>query len=242
MLDRGDGVRLAYRRQPGKAPTLVWMSGYRSDMDGNKAEALAAWAAVNGQAYLRFDYSGHGRSDGAFEDQGIEAWLSDSLQMIDKLTEGPLVLVGSSMGGWLALLAAKARPERVKALLLIAPAWDMTARLMHRLPPEARDALAQTGRWEVASPYGGTMIYTAKMIAEGDRHLLGDAPYEFAGSVRILQGAQDPDVPAAHAEALRAKLRAPDVRLHLVPDGDHRLSRAQDLALLTETAAELSKA
>jgi len=242
MLDRGDGVRLAYERIDGRAPTFVWLSGYRSEMTGTKAEHLAGWARARGQGYVRFDYSGHGRSDGMFEDQDIETWRGDALAIIDRVAEGPLVLVGSSLGGWVAILAALARPERVKGLLLIAPAWDFTERLLWpALSDSARASIQDTGRYEEPSPYGGTTIYARRLFEAGRRHLIPDR-IAFPGPVRILQGRVDPDVPWAHAKALEARIESPNLRFITREGGDHRLSTPDDLAVLTACAEELSQA
>src|SRR5436190_16966714 len=154
FLDRGDGERAAYRALAGEGPTLVWLGGFNSDMTGTKAQALADWAESRGQAYLRFDYFGHGASSGAFAKGTITRWREDTLAVIDALTEGPLVLVGSSMGGWIACLAAIARPDRVKAMVLIAPAPDFTEKLMEpELSEEAKAAIARDGRWIRPSEY-----------------------------------------------------------------------------------------
>jgi pimeloyl-ACP methyl ester carboxylesterase len=237
-----DGVQLAYERIEGADPTFVWLGGFKSDMSGTKAQALAAWARERGQGFVRFDYYGHGRSGGRFEDGVISRWLGDTLAVLDGLTTGPLVLVGSSMGGWLALLAARARPERMAGLLLIAPAPDFTERLMWpSLSPAQQRQLMDEGRIELPSAYAPEpTVITRAMIEDGRSHLVMDEPIAFSGPVRILQGRLDPDVPPAHAMALMPLLRGSDnVRLHMVMDGDHRLSRPEDIALLLETAADL---
>jgi hypothetical protein len=240
QLATPQGRRIAYEAIAGRGPTLVWLSGFNSDMMGTKAQALAAWSQQSGQAFVRFDYSGHGRSCGVFTDGTISAWLEDSLAVIDAVTAGPLVLVGSSMGGWLSLLAARARPARIKGLLLIAPAADFTSRLMGpALPPEAKAALAATGRWAMPSAYGAPTIITQALLDDGDRHTLLPGPIAFDGPVRILQGQLDPDAPWPHALATADALAGADVHVTLVKDGDHRLSRPQDIALLERTAAQL---
>lgn len=237
------GLQLAYMRQPGAAPTFVWLGGLKSDMAGTKAEALADWAAERGQGFVRFDYAGHGRSEGRFEEQNMSRWLSDALAVIDELTAGPLVLVGSSMGGWAALLAARARPGRVKALLLIAPAADFTERLMWAgFDPEVRRQIEQTGHWERPSAYDPEpYIITRQLIEDGRRHLLMDAAIPFSGPVHILQGGRDPDVPEAHVRALAERIEAPELRFDLIADGDHRLSRPQDLERLVSAANGLAQ-
>jgi hypothetical protein len=236
------GVNLAYARQPGRAPTLVWLGGFKSDMTGTKANALATWAAGAGCGFLRFDYAGHGRSGGRFEDFAISDWAEQSVAVIDQLSEGPLVLVGSSMGAWLALLAARQRPERVAGLLLIAPAADFTERLMWpNFSDAVRRQIEAQGRWERPSAYDPEPYVTTKrLIEDGRTCLIMDAPYPFAGPVRILQGGDDPDVPAAHARALADLIQCPDLRFDLIPDGDHRLSRPEDIEKLTTLAGEMA--
>src|SRR5690606_14969114 len=235
-----NGVPIAYERLAGAEPTFVWLGGFKSDMAGTKAQALADWANGSGQAVVRFDYSGHGVSGGAVEDGSSSGWLGDTLAVLDQLTAGPLVLVGSSMGGWLALLAARARPERVAALLLIAPAADFTERLMWPgFSPEQQAKLMTEGRLELPSAYSPEPnVITREMIEDGRRHLIMDAPFPFDGMVRILAGGEDPDVPLAHVLALLPVLQAKDVKVHRIPDGDHRLSRPQDLKELVAVASE----
>lgn len=234
------GVELAVLRQSGTTPAFVWLGGFRSDMAGTKAEALAGWAAQRGQAFVRFDYSGHGRSGGRFEDGTLSRWLADTLAVLET-APGPLVLVGSSMGGWLALLAAR-RLARVRGLLLIAPAADFTERLMWpALSPAEQRRLMAEGRLEQASQYSADPnVLTRALIEDGRKHRLMDSPIAFDGPVRILQGADDPDVPAAHVEALAALIRAPDLKLDIIPGGDHRLSRPLDIATLIATADALA--
>jgi len=241
--DRGDGVRLAFERQPGAGPTFVWLSGFRSDMGGTKAEALAIWAQDAGQSFLRLDYSGHGRSEGRFEDGTIGQWRDDALALIDRFSEGPLVLVGSSMGGWIALLIALARPERVKGLLLIAPAPDFTQRLMWpSLGAEAQRQILDQGRWDMPSAYDPIPTpITRALIEDGKAHLLLDRPIPFRGPVRILQGALDPDVPWEVAVDLVRALESDDLSLSRIKGGDHRLSRPEDLERLVETASGLAR-
>jgi pimeloyl-ACP methyl ester carboxylesterase len=240
-LEHG-GLRIALQRQAGARPTFVWLGGFKSDMAGTKAQALAEWAGARGQGFVRFDYAGHGQSGGRFEDGTISHWLGDALAVIDARTEGPLVLVGSSMGGWLALLAARARPERVKGLILIAPAADMTERLMWAsFSEEVRREMSETGRWARPSAYDPEpYVITRALIEDGRTHLIMDAPIPFPGPVRILQGGRDPDVPEAHVRALAALIQSPDLRFDLIADGDHRLSRPRDLTKLTETANEMA--
>jgi len=238
-----DGVRLAVERQAGRAPTFVWLGGFKSDMAGTKAEALARWAEARGQGFVRFDYFGHGQSGGAFEDGTISRWLADVLAVIDRAVEGPLVLVGSSMGGWLALLAARERPARVAGLLLIAPAADFTERLIwDGMSADEKALLMAQGRLLEPSQYSPEPnVITRALIEDGRKHLLMDRPYRFDGAVRILQGGADPDVPEAHVRDLAALVESPHVAFDLIPDGDHRLSRSQDLARLLAHAEALAR-
>jgi pimeloyl-ACP methyl ester carboxylesterase len=238
-----DGADLAVESANGASPTFVWLGGFKSDMAGTKAERLAGWAEARGQGFVRFDYFGHGRSEGRFEDGTISRWLGDTLAVIDQRTSGPLVLVGSSMGGWLALLAARARADRVAGLLLIAPAADFTERLMWAGMSEAeRATIMAEGRIEEPSQYSPEPnIITRALIEDGRKHLLMDTPYLFAGPVRILQGGADPDVPVAHVEALAALIRSDDLTFDLIPDGDHRLSRPDDLERLLAHAEALAR-
>jgi pimeloyl-ACP methyl ester carboxylesterase len=241
-LDRGDGLRLAYERINGAGPTFLWLSGFKSDMAGTKAEALARWAGAAKQGFVRFDYSGHGRSEGAFADGTIGRWLADAEAIATSVTTGPLVLIGSSMGGWLALLLAERLGTRVAGLLLIAPAADFTeALLWAELPEAARQEIMETGQWLRPSAYDlAPYPITRALIDDGRRRLLMNRPYAFAGPVRILQGMADPDVPWRHALALAEHLDAPDLALTLIKDGDHRLSRPHDIARLIATAEALA--
>lgn len=236
---RLDG-RLAYARLPGLGPGVVFLPGFRSDMQGSKALALRDHCAAQGRALLRFDYSGHGESAGRFEDGTIGAWAADAVDAFDALTSGPQVLVGSSMGGWIALLLARARPERVAGLIGIAPAPDFTQALMWPAFSEAqRQTIMQAGVLHLPSEYGEPTPVTRALIEDGKRHAMLDAPIPLTCPVRILQGMQDPDVPWRHALRLVEALQGNDVRLHLVKDGDHRLSRPEDLRLLEETLESL---
>jgi pimeloyl-ACP methyl ester carboxylesterase len=233
-LDRGDGVQLAWRRVRGAGPTVVWLGGFMSDMAGTKAQALAEWALEEGRSYLRFDYSGHGESGGQFVDGTITRWREDSLTMIHSLTEGPLVLVGSSMGGWLSCLVAAAIPERVGAMVLIAPAADFTSKLMApNLPDEAHRALKEEGVWYRPSEYGdGPYPITRALLDDGARWAILEGSVAIEAPVRILQGGEDPDVPWRHALELANQIKGEDVVFTLIRDGDHRLSRPQDIERL----------
>ncbi len=239
-LDRGDGVSLAARPLPGRSPTVVFLPGFRSDMEGDKASDLARRCAASGQAMLRFDYSGHGASGGRFEDGTISRWTEDALAAIDRLTAGPLILVGSSMGGWIALLVALARPHRVGGLIGLAAAPDFTERLMWdaMAPPERAQLLAE-GVLMLPSAYGPPTPITRALIEDGRGHLLLDGPIPITAPVRLLHGQADPDVPWETSLRLADRLTGADVRVILVKDGDHRLSRPADLALLGEVLAPL---
>jgi len=236
-----DGARLSWRRVSGRGPTLVWLGGFRSDMSGTKAETLAAWAAAHGRDFLRFDYFGHGQSDGDFELGTITHWRADVLAVLDHLTQGTAVLVGSSMGGWLGCLAALARPERISGLLLIAPAVDFTERLLApELTREAREALARDGVWRRPSPFDPVgYAITRRLLEDGARWSILPGPISIEAPVRILQGVADAEVPWRHALDLALALKGQDVVFSLIRDGDHRLSRPQDLDRLTAFAAEL---
>jgi pimeloyl-ACP methyl ester carboxylesterase len=239
-LDRGDGTHLAWCSTAGRTPTVVFLPGFRSDMAGEKAMMLAAFCAARGQAMLRFDYSGHGASDGAFEDGTIGAWAADALTVVDAQSEGPLLLVGSSMGGWIALLTALARPTRLAGLLGIAAAPDFTETLMWAaMTPPERATLLHDGVLRVPSQYGEPYAITRALIEDGRNHLLLGGPIAIDCPIRLLHGQRDPDVPWETALRIAERVRAQDVRITLVKDGDHRLSRPQDLALLRETLASL---
>jgi pimeloyl-ACP methyl ester carboxylesterase len=236
QLDRGDGVELAWARLAGNSPTVVFLPGFRSGMTGDKATSLAAFCAERGQAMLRFDYSGHGASGGSFEDGTIGRWTGDALAVIDAHTDGPLLLVGSSMGGWIALLAALARPDRVAALIGIAAAPDFTeALLWQALNSEQRAALMHHGVLHLPSQYGVPTPITRALIEDGRTHLLLNDPIRIDCPVRLLHGQCDPDVPWEMSLRIAEQLTTPDVEVTLVKNGDHRLSRQKDLVLLRRT-------
>lgn len=240
-LRRPDGATLAWKSVSGKGPAVVWMGGFRSDMAGTKAQVLADWALANGRAYVRFDYFGHGESEGDFADGTITRWRDDALAVLDELTEGPVIPVGSSMGGWIASLCAMARPERIKALVLIAPAPDFTEKLMApEMSEAARAEMAETGVWLRPSDYGDPYPISRNLLEDGARWSILDGPVNIEVPVRILQGGEDPDVPWRHALALAQQIKSDDVVFHLIKDGDHRLSRPQDLARLVTAVEELS--
>jgi len=235
-LERPGAPPLAYRHRAGTGPTLVFLPGYASDMHGTKAVALDAWAAAQGRAMLRFDYRGCGESDGAFADATLGDWTADALAMIDTVAAGPVVLVGSSMGGWIGLLVARARPDRVRAFVGIAAAPDFTD---WGFSQDEKLTILRDGRIARPSAYGPPLVTSRAFWQSGEAHRLLHGPIPFDGPVRLLHGQRDPDVPWHHSPHLAGLLRSADVRTILVKDGDHRLSRPQDLALLTGTVADL---
>jgi len=237
FLSRADGLRLAYARRAGTGPTIVFLPGYMSDMEGSKALALDRWAAEYGRAMLRLDYSGCGASEGAFEDGTLGVWRDDVLHLIDTLTEGPLLLVGSSMGGWLMLLVALARAERVAGLVGIAAAPDFTE---WGFDDADKARLAAEGRIAEPSDYGDQpYVTTLGFWKSGQANRLLDGVIALDCPVRLLHGQADPDVPWAISLRLAAALRSADVQTILVKDGDHRLSREADIARLIATVASL---
>jgi len=231
----GPNGRLAYQKVDGAGPTVVWLGGFKSDMSGTKATHLDEWARQRDRAFLRFDYSGHGRSEGAFEDGCISDWTSDALAVIDAATDGPLILVGSSMGGWVATLLAPKLADRLAGVVFIAPAPDFTEELMWpSLSEELRDAIMNDGKIEQASDYSDDpTIVTKKLIEDGRNNLVLDGPIVINAPVRILQGMADPDVPFTHALKLAEKLTSKDVMIGLTKAGDHSLSEPEDLLRLT---------
>ncbi len=237
-IARVPGTPLAYRRRAGTGPGVVFLGGFRSDMTGSKAEALDAFCAAHGAPFLRFDYSGHSASGGRFEDGCISDWAADAAQLIAQLTSGPQVLIGSSMGGWIALLLARVATPH--ALIGIAPAPDFTqALLWPALDATQRATITREGVLHIPSAYGPPTPITQRLIEDGARNLVLDTPLALACPVRLLQGMADPDIPWQHAMRLAEHLDAPDLHLTLIKDGDHRLSRPADLSLLTDTLAAL---
>lgn len=241
FLDSGRGVSIAYHSTPGKSPGVMFCGGFMSDMTGGKAMALEAFCRARGQGFVRFDYAGHGRSSGRFEEGTIGAWTQDALAVLDQVVKGPQVVVGSSMGGWIALNLALARPDRVAALVGIAAAPDFTEDLIWReLPAEAQMALETDGVIYEPSEYSEKPYpITMDLIHEARGHLRLRGDIAFDRPVRLLHGMLDSDVPWKRALLLAEKLKSQDVRVLLVKDGDHRLSRDEDLALLTRTVGEL---
>jgi pimeloyl-ACP methyl ester carboxylesterase len=249
FLDVGTGPaarRIAVRQRPGSAPCIFWLGGFKSDMQGTKAAALDNWAAAQGRACTRFDYSGHGESGGEFSKGTIGRWLEDSLTVFSATAKGPQILVGSSMGGWMALLLVRELKRRtvtgasIAGLVLIAPAVDFTEELMWKnFPARTRKEIEENGFWLRPSEYdpAGYPI-TRALIEDGRNHLLLGGLIEIGCPVRILQGVQDPDVPWRHAVELSSRLAQDDVVLTLVKDGDHRLSRPEDIERLIAAVAE----
>lgn len=240
-LKRANGARIAYRRVDGQSPTVVFLGGFSSDMSGSKATHLDAWCRARSQAYLRFDYQGHGASSGRFLDGTIGAWRDDALAVIEGCTEGPLILVGSSMGAWIMLLAAGDLSNRIHALVGIAAAPDFTEELIwQRLSAEGRAELTREGVIHVPSDYANEDCpITLALIEEGRRHLLLDTSIPLACPVRLLHGLQDRDVPWEVSSRLLQALASPDVSLELIKSGDHRLSTPADLTRLSGVIAAL---
>jgi esterase/lipase len=242
----GEARQIAVRGRKGTPPGLFWLGGFRSDMSGTKATAVDRFAAGRGLAATRFDYSGHGRSGGSFLEGTISRWLEEALSVFDRTTEGHQIVIGSSMGGWLALLLAELRRPsgRIKGLVLIAPAYDMTRALMwERWSKKARKEFAETGLHFARSQYSAEPDpITKALLEDGDRHLIGDRLIETGCPVHILQGRDDREVPWQHAAALVSHLASDDVIFTLVKDSDHRLSRPEDIERLERAIAGLIEA
>ena len=240
-LAREGGATIAYRRLTGAGPGIVFLGGFRSDMTGTKALFLEDFCRRRERAYVRFDYFAHGASSGDFADGTISRWRDDAIAVIDSLTEGPQILVGSSMGGWIMVLAALARPERVAALVGIAAASDFTSDLLpQRLTEAQRRTLYDQGKIVLASPYDPAgYLYTRALVEDGDRNLVLREPIPLTCPVRLLHGMADESVPWQQSLKLAERLQGRDVALTLVKDGDHRLSCDQDLARLARILDEL---
>lgn len=241
ILTRADGAAIAYHKLAGKSPGIVFLSGYMSDMTGSKALFVEEFCKSRGQAFLRFDYTGHGQSSGAFTDGTIGQWAEDAVFAIDELTEGPQILVGSSMGGWIMLLTALARPDRIAGLLGIAPAPDFTEDLLAGdLSSEQEEIMERDGVVYVDSEYGPDPTpFTQALIEDGKKHLLLRRKIPLACPVRIIHGMQDPDVPWQTSLRLTQMLDSEDVEIQLVKAGDHRLSEDADLDRLRRTLEAL---
>ncbi len=254
FLDVGEGDRcrkIAYMSQPApesEAVGLLWLLGLKSDMVSTKAMALAEWAPKNGFGLMRFEYSGHGSSGGNFETATISDWLEETRAVLERLTDGPQILVGSSTGGHIALVVLRnlirdndPLVDRVKGLVLIAPAWDLTEELMWKtFPAEAKRDLEQQGYYDMPSEYGEPYRISRAFIEDGRKHLLAREPFDPGRPIRIIQGLQDTAVPAAHTRELLSFVKSDWVNLIEVPDGEHRLSRPQDLELLYAQIAEVA--
>lgn len=241
FLTRDGGARIAYRRVAGRSPTVVFLGGFSSDMTGTKATHLDAWCRRRGQAYLCFDYQGHGASSGRFIDGTIGAWRDDAMAVVEGCTDGPVVLVGSSMGAWIMLLVARALSRPVQGLVGVAAAPDFTEELIwRRMPPVHRDALTREGVVYVPSDYDaqGTPISLA-LVDEGRNHLLLDTRIGIDCPVRLMHGLDDRDVPWEMSHRLLHALTSGDATLELVKGGDHRLSAPADLARLSRVLGEL---
>ena len=242
-LQRPNAPAIAYMRQKGlkdDLPTVVFLHGFHSDMMGTKAEFLADHCARKGQAFLRFDDSGHGKSEGKFEEGTIGVWLSDVLDAIDHLSEGNIILVGSSMGGWLAFLAALKRAPRVCGVIGLAAAPDFTRWMQDELSAAQKEALAHDGYFMRDSDYGDPYMITRALFEDGENHCILDAPIDLPMPVRLLQGMDDADVPWQTAQIIADALTGDDKKVYLLEGGDHRLSREEDLKLLGEIVDELS--
>lgn len=235
-----NGIRLAHRFTPGRGPAILFLPGYASDMSGSKALATEQWAKANGRACLLFDYAGCGESGGAFDDQTLASWRDDALSMIDRVISGPVLLVGSSMGGWLMLLVALARPDRVVGLVGIAAAPDFTD---WGFTQDQKMTLLNEGRLEQPSQYSPEPTVTTRGFwTSGEANRVMHGPVDLSMPVRLIHGQRDPDVPWARSVTLAGLLRSDDVQTWLVKDGDHRLSRPQDIALILRAIDDLTRA
>jgi len=242
ILARPDGTAIAYHRTPGKSPGVIFCGGFMSDMSGTKATALEAHCRNIGRAYTRFDYRGHGRSSGDFADGTIGLWADDAVAVLDLSAPEPQILVGSSMGGWIMLLAARARPERVAGLVGIAPAPDFVLRMWDEFPAEVKRELESTGVYRRPSEYSDEpYTITMRLIEDGRRHLVMRETVPYRGPVRLLHGMRDPDVPWQASLDLAAALESRDVTVTLVKDGDHRLSEPDEIARLLDTVETLAR-
>ncbi len=242
FLTTSHGTKIAYHRTKGRSPGVVFLGGFMSDMEGGKALELEAYCKREGRAFVRFDYQGHGQSSGVFADGTIGLWLKDALAVVDQLTEGPQILVGSSMGGWIALLAAKARRARVKGLVGIAAAPDFTVRHWADLSEADQQTILETGRLEVYSEYGpDPYIFTRALFEDGWANRVNHCPIHLGIPVRLIQGTADPDVPWQTAMSIADNLTGGDTEVILVPGGDHRLSEPNDLARLVRVVDAVAK-
>ncbi len=242
ILTRGPLGAIAYHRSDGRAPGVVFLPGFRSDMSGAKALALEGWCGANGRGFLRFDYTGHGRSEGRFEDGTIGAWRDDALAVLDRLSAGPQILVGSSMGGWIMLLVALARPQRIAGLVGIAAAPDFGSAILNSLDAAARTTLRSDGVVRLPSAYSDEPTpITARLVAEARRHELLLGRIAIRCPVRLIHGTADPDVPWRTSLKIAEQLDSADVEILLVKNGGHRLSEPHDLERMIDTVAALCR-
>jgi pimeloyl-ACP methyl ester carboxylesterase len=240
-FERGDDHYLAYRHIPGDSPGILFCPGFHSDMQGNKAIALEDYCRKNGRQFTSFDYFGHGQSSGAIEEGTVGRWREDTLAILDGVTQGPQVIVGSSMGGWMMLLVALERPDRITALLGIASAPDMTGEHQKRLDQEQLRSLAEHGWYDLPNEYDDRKPYRIRQefLDEAESHFLLRAPIPITVPVRLVHGLQDTDVPWERSMTLARRLQSEDVFLHLLKSGDHRLSTPGDLKFLTNSLNQL---
>lgn len=239
LIETREGRRIAVRREEGQGPAVLFLGGFRSDMTGTKAAWLADWAKGQGRAFARFDYSGHGSSGGQFEEGTIGAWAEDAEAVLGTLP-GPAVLVGSSMGGWISLLIARANPERVAGLVTIAAAPDFTETMWAGAPGFIQSRILEEGHFEVPSDYGAPYRITRNLIEDGRENLILQSPLHLPMPVRMLQGTADREVPATTATQLLDHATGPDIRLTLVKDADHRFSSPRCLRLIGQATLEVS--
>lgn len=241
-LTREDGIRIAYHHTPGDAPGVIFCGGFMSDMTGTKAIALEDACRAAGRSYTRFDYRGHGQSDGAFESGTIGLWRDDALAILDQVAEGPQIIVGSSMGGWIMLLLAKARPERAAGLVGIAPAPDFVLRMWEDYSDEVKATLKTDGVYYAPSEYSEEpYAITLQLIEEGRQHLVLQAPFQVDCPVRILHGMADPDVPWRQSLEIVERLQGDDIVVTFSKNGDHRLSEPDDIDRLVHTVETLAR-
>ncbi|NJN47733.1 MAG: alpha/beta hydrolase [Candidatus Competibacteraceae bacterium] len=245
LLNLPDDVTIAYHRLPGNSPGVIFLGGFMSDMTGSKAMALDSWCRQQGQAYLRFDYEGHGASSGRFEEGTIGRWMENALAVLDQLSEGPQILVGSSMGGWIMLLLALARPERVAGLVGVACAADFIEPMWQGFDAQTQAQCQREGIVYLPSEYDAEAPYpiTLNLIEEARQHqLLNKDKLAIQCPVRLLHGIRDPEVPWQTSTQVAEHILSEDVQIVLVKDGEHRMSRASDLSLLTDLIGAVSAA
>lgn len=243
-LNTDHGTRIAYHKTDGEStqdrPGIIWCGGFMSDMEGSKALALEDYAKRTGRAYVRFDYQGHGASDGAFADGTIGLWQQDAMAVLDQLTSGPQILVGSSMGGWISMLTLKKRADRIAGFIGIAAAPDFTLRHWQDLTKDQQQDVLTEGRVLIPSDYGpDPYIFTKALFDDGANNLVMTRPLETDIPVRLIQGTADPDVPWQTALDIADNITGDDVEVILIPDGDHRLSRDLDLKRLVRVVDSL---